>query len=325
MIRRARTLFVAALLLAAPTVGHAALASYTENFDGMVITDPLALGAAGWLVYGNVFSPAVVYLYGYGPFPAPNGGTAFCALVDNQGGVEQGINQLSVYNDYNNLTAHDAGYLVEANVYREQAIGAGDVGNTWTFSFDAKLGNIVAPSTALAFIKTIDPNNNYATTNFVQANMTAIPATWNRYTLSLPITAGLVGQLFQIGFNSTATNYVASGIFYDNISLTGAPTVGVGDRNPAGGLALAPNSPNPFQRSTRLDYSLPQRGLADVSVYDVTGRRVATLFHGFAEAGPHVTVWDGRFADGRVAPAGIYHGVLQTAAGRVTRSMVLAR
>ena len=33
------------------------------------------------------------------------------------------------------------------------------VGETWVFAFDAKRGNIAGASTALAFIKTIDPAN----------------------------------------------------------------------------------------------------------------------------------------------------------------------
>jgi hypothetical protein len=147
---------------------------------------------------------------------------------------------------------------------------------------------------------------------------------WNTYTLSLTIDAGLVGQLLQIGFANTATSYVSSGVFYDNLSWLHTGTTGVGPQGPSV-LELRPGAPNPFQNSTRLDFSLPQRGFAEVGVFDVTGRRVATLFRGEAEAGPHAATWNGRFANGRPAPAGVYRGVLQTAAGRVTRNLVLAR
>ncbi len=323
MIHRARTFLAAALLFAAPAVSHAALAPYTQSFEGLVMGDPSALANDGWIVYGNVFTPALVYMYGYGPYPAPNGGNAFSAIDAGQGGPEQGAQQLSVYNDYNNLD-HANGNWVEANVYREQTISAADVGKTWTFQFDAKLGNLVAPSTALGFIKTLNPAAGWATTNFLTVNTTAIPATWNTYTIALTIDAGLVNQILQIGFASTATNYVASGVYYDNLVWHETGTTGVGD---AGGLALAmrPAAPNPFRASTRLDYSLPQRGFADVSVYDIGGRRMATLFRGVAEAGPHAATWNGRYADGQLAPAGVYHAVLQTPAGRVTRNIVLAR
>lgn len=325
MFHRARTFLAAALLAAAPTLAHADLATYTQDFDGLVLASPTALSGNGWVVYGNVFSPdGLSYLYGYGTFPAPNGGNAFSAIVDNQGGVPQGTQQLSIYNDYNN-TDHALGRRIEANVFREQVIGAADVGNTWTFQFDAKLGNLVAPSTALAFIKTVNPAAGYATTNFLTADMTAIPATWGTYQISITIDAGLVGQLLQTGFNSTASYYVSSGVFYDNLSWQKTSSASVGGPGRAGLMDLRPNAPNPFRQSTRLDYTLAQPGFADVSVYDVGGRRVATLFRGVAEAGQHAAVWDGRFADGRLAPAGVYHGVLRTAAGHVTRNLVLSR
>ncbi len=325
MFVRARTVFAAALLLvAAPIASHAALAPYVESFESLAIADPNALGNAGWLVYGNVFQPnGTTYLYGYGPFPAPNGGSAFSDIDTGQGGPDQGVQQLSVYSDYNNAD-HAVGNIIESNVYREMTIGAGDAGTSWTFQFDAKLGNLVSPSTATAFIKTLDPNNGYQTTNYLPIDMTAIPSTWNTYTISINIGAGLVGQLLQIGFANRATNYIASGVIYDNVVFQ-QHTTGVGDGIRPMVLDLRPNSPNPFHGATRLDWSLAQSGAADVSVFDVTGRRVATLFHGVADSGPHSVVWDGRTADGRIAPAGVYHGVLQTAAGRVTRSMVLAR
>jgi len=323
MIHRARTLLAAALLVAAPCAAHAALAPYTQNFEGLVMADPAALAADGWIVYGNAYTPAMVYLYGYGPFPAPNGGNAFSAIDAGQGGPEQGAQQLSIYNDYNNAD-HGSGNWVEANVYREQTIEAADVGKTWTFQFDAKLGNLVPPSTALAFIKTLNPAAGWATTNFVSVNTTVIPFTWNTYTASLAIDAGLVGQVLQIGFASTATGYISSGVYYDNLVWHETGTTGVGDAN-AAALRLRPAAPNPFSAATRLDFTLPQRGFAEVEVFDVTGRRVATLFRGEAEAGPHAATWDGRTADGGLAPAGVYRAVLRTPAGRLTRNVVLAR
>lgn len=323
MFHRLRTAIAAALLVAVPTLSHAALTTYSQNFEGLLISSPTALSGDGWIVYGNVYTPALVYLYGYGPYPAPNGGSAFSDIDTGQGGTEQGAQQLSVYSDYNNLD-HANGNIIESNVYREQTIVAADVGKTWKFQFDAKLGNLVAPSTALAFIKTLNPSAGWATTNFLTVETTAIPATWNTYTLTIAIDASLVGQILQIGFANKATGYVASGVFYDNIYWFEAPSTGVGDGRSAL-LELRPNAPNPFPHSTRLDFSLATEGPADVGVFDVVGRRVATLFHGTATAGPHSVVWNGRLSDGRLAPAGVYHGVLQTAAGRVTRRMVLAR
>jgi hypothetical protein len=205
---------------------------YAQDFEALDRMSTSALADDGWVVFGNVFDgETMAYLYGYGSFPAPNDGSSFCAIVEGQGGPDQGVQQLSVYNDYKNAD-HANGDLIESNVFRERAITAADVGRTIAFSFDAKRGNINDPadalcpcrSTALAFIKTLDPTAGFATTNFVQKDTTALPATWARYEISLPIDAGLVGQLLQIGFSTTAILYQPSGNFYDNIEIRRAPT-----------------------------------------------------------------------------------------------------
>ncbi len=221
--RACRMLAVVALL--SPAWAQAAVTSYGQGFEALVQSDPNALANDGWVVYGNVFSATHDYLYGYGPYPAPNGGAAFSAVETGQGGTDQGTQQLSVYNDYNNAD-HAKGSFVEANVYREMSVAAEDVGKTWSLSFSAKKGNLTGASTAVAFIKTLDPNNGWQMTHMLTADMTAIPDTWQSYSVSIPIDAALVGQILQFGFASTATNYEGSGIFYDNISF--APEVVVG-------------------------------------------------------------------------------------------------
>lgn len=321
MDRRAILALTAVLLVAAPGPGRAALTAYSQNFEGLVIASPTALSGDGWVVYGNVFTPGNVYMYGYGPFPAPNGGNAFSDIDTGQGGAAQGAQQLSIYSDYNNGD-HANGNWIESNVYREQTITAGDVDGYWIFQFDAKLGNLVAPSTAFAFIKTLNPAAGYATTNFKPLYTTQLPGTWHTYEIGILITPDLVGQLMQFGFANKATSYVSSGVFYDNV-VWHRPSVGVGAV--ARNLDLRPASPSPFTGSTRFDFTLPQGGFAAVDVFDIAGRRVATLFRGDAEAGPHTASWDGRLDDGQQAPAGVYRAVLQTAAGRVTRSVVLTR
>ncbi|MBM4118862.1 hypothetical protein FJ251_14230 [bacterium] len=212
---RAKAFFaIAALLCLAPAAS--ALAPYAQDFEGLVQSDPNALGNDGWLVFGNVFGPDWSYWYGYGPYPAPNAGNAFCSIAAGEGGAEQGAQQLVVFSDYNNGN-HNDGAHIESNVFQEQTIGAGDVGTTWNFDFDAKLGNLAGSTTALAFIKTLDPASGYAMTNFITADMTSTPASWTGYQLTITIDAGLVNQILQIGFANTATLYEGSGVFYDNI------------------------------------------------------------------------------------------------------------
>lgn len=216
---RVTAAFAAAFLFLAPTTSRADLSPYSQDFEGLVQSAPGALSGDGWKVFGNVFSPDhSMYYYGYGPFPAPNGGPGFCGIDIGQGGPDQGAQQLVVYSDYNNGD-HQWGNLIEANVFQQQVIGAADVGHTWKFEFDAKRGNIAGSTTALAFIKTLNPAAGYAMTNFITVDMTAIPDTWGHYPLSIYIDAGLVGQILQFGFANTTTYYQGAGIFYDNLAF----------------------------------------------------------------------------------------------------------
>ncbi len=71
-------------------------------------------------------------------------------------------------------------------------------------------------------------------------------------------------------------------------------------------FAMAPASPNPFREATRIAYTLPRATQVRVDVFDVQGRRVATLVDGTEPAGAHETNWDGRLATGGRAAAGFY-------------------
>ena len=70
-------------------------------------------------------------------------------------------------------------------------------------------------------------------------------------------------------------------------------------------LALAPARPNPFASSTSFVLDLDRASDVDVSVHDLSGRRIATLRRGALPAGRHTITWDGGGSAGRVAD-GVY-------------------
>ena len=218
MKSRVNAFLAAAILICMIPAAAFAIMPYNQDFEALDQANTAALGDDGWLIFANVFGPDGGYWYGYGVFPAPNDGAAFSAIVTGEGGIDQGDQQLVAFSDYNNAD-HGNGAFIETNLFQERVIEAGDVTETWRFDFDAKRGNIEGQTTALAFIKTLDPNAGYAMTNFVVADMTDIADTWGSYSLTLLIDASLEGQLIQIGFSSTATAYEGSGIFYDNINF----------------------------------------------------------------------------------------------------------
>jgi len=88
---------------------------------------------------------------------------------------------------------------------------------------------------------------------------------------------------------------------------------------------LYQNIPNPFNPTTRIDFDLEKSDRVEVVVYDVAGRRVATLFSGQLGIGPHSVRWDGRTASGKLAASGVYWYELRTSQGKLSRSMVLMK
>ena len=189
--------------------------SYSQDFESLAPVDG-SLAGDGWLNFANVFDGAMNYQYGYGVFPAVNNVGNWQDIVSGEGGPDQGAQQIVVYSDYANAD-HGNGFFIETNLFQEWTVAPGASG-VWNFTFDAKIGNLEGVSTALAFIKTLDPNAGYAMTNFITADMTNTPGTWTGYLLQLDVT-GLDGQILQIGFSATATNYEGCGVFYDNVNF----------------------------------------------------------------------------------------------------------
>jgi hypothetical protein len=218
MLKPCLTAAAAITAIAFSSVGSANLVSYESNFEAPTYSvppvDPPVLGD-GWLGFVNVFSPTGAYLYGYGTFDAPNGTGGISEIVAGLGGGNQGDQQLNAYSDYLN-TDHNVGNLIEVNLFQEQVIGAADVGSTWIYTFDAVTNNVEGATTADAFIKTLNPNAGFATTNFITFDTSALND-WGTHTLSITIDNALVGQILQFGATNTASNYEGSGVFYDNI------------------------------------------------------------------------------------------------------------
>ena len=79
----------------------------------------------------------------------------------------------------------------------------------------------------------------------------------------------------------------------------------VGTR-PPGITALRAAHPNPFTIDTTFDIDLESQARTTLDVFDVRGRRVATVIDRIMPAGGHTVTWDGRDVDGRVQPSGVF-------------------
>ena len=82
----------------------------------------------------------------------------------------------------------------------------------------------------------------------------------------------------------------ADGIYLDNIKIQNYQDVltGVsGNSQLPGTFALGQNYPNPFNPSTVIKYQLPKGSLVKITIYDVLGKKVATLINEKKNAGYH--------------------------------------
>jgi hypothetical protein len=240
---------VGALSLGMGAAASAQLSAYNQTFEGLDRTSGTALADDGWDLFVTVFNNSDNSVaYTYGVFDAPNDinnpnisviSDATAAPVDQQG--------LAVFSDYQNGD-HGNDRTLEVNVFQEQSIGAGDIGETYRFSvvaapvLDGNGENVLngTMSTTMAFIKTLDPNAGFATTNFITADTTALAPGNTPIDLDIQLSDPLLaGQILQFGFVNTATNFEASGVNYDNVSFGLVPEPASLALVGLGGLMLA--------------------------------------------------------------------------------------
>lgn len=86
------------------------------------------------------------------------------------------------------------------------------------------------------------------------------------------------------------------------------------------GISLSQNFPNPFNPGTIIRYQLPATSNVQLEVFDMLGRKVATLENGLVQAGTHEVYFD---ASG--FSSGIYIYRLNTGQQVLTRQMVLVK
>lgn len=93
----------------------------------------------------------------------------------------------------------------------------------------------------------------------------------------------------------------------------------------ANGFALEGNYPNPFNPSTTLRFSIPERENVRLTIYDMNGAAVRVLVSGPMYAGRYETVWDGKDAVGQQVSSGVYMYRLQSGTNTASGRMLLMK
>jgi hypothetical protein len=81
--------------------------------------------------------------------------------------------------------------------------------------------------------------------------------------------------------------------------------------------------PNPFNPRTVIPFVIDRRGPVEVAVYDLAGRRVASLLNRLCEAGRHEVAWYGHDAQGGSAASGVYLVRVKAGGEEASRKLVL--
>ncbi len=112
----------------------------------------------------------------------------------------------------------------------------------------------------------------------------------------------------------------------DSTDVIGHVIVGIeDDNNIPRAFELEQNFPNPFNPSTKIRYSIQQAGVYQLTIYNILGQRVRTLFEGFQTTNRYEITWNGLNNSGNPVTSGIYFYKLTGNNESIIRKMVLLR
>ena len=170
-------------------------------------------GVAGWMhVYENTGGTQGGYLWGSGWEPVdlqaittddsnfellPNVNT----YADNVGGTPDDVAYWTDSPDGGVTVGNDGNKFMEANVYREHTIGAGQTAADYSYlvsSFDLDTRYDLQ-----AFVKILDPTDGFSTAHEDYASITGIAST---NTMNVAAEHLVEGRILQIGFVMTGLN-----------------------------------------------------------------------------------------------------------------------
>ncbi len=134
-----------------------------------------------------------------------------------------------------------------------------------------------------------------------------------------------LGESFTLSVNGVATEetfeFTGHG---DKLEITGLTAKGGGETLP-GTFSLSQNYPNPFNPTTTIEFSLPAAGKATIEIFNVLGKRVATVFDGPAEAGANRIEWNATDHNDQKVASGIYFYRLTADNYNETKKMILLK
>ena len=90
-------------------------------------------------------------------------------------------------------------------------------------------------------------------------------------------------------------------------------------------LNLQQNYPNPFNPETRIDYQIFSSGYTTLTIFNIRGENVKTIFKGTTSIGNYSIFWDGTDDFGKLLPSGHYFYQLKNNEIIDTKKMVFLK
>ncbi len=180
-----------------------------------------------------------------------------------------------------------------------------------------------------------DPNHIYAGGTIANPNSWAL---WESFDsgVNWQEISGPNGVRENRGIRSIVSDPPQEGVIYiatfgNGVWKYQSSSTGVNDppsNNPPKGFVLAQNSPNPFSRNdaheTVIRYYIPASQHLKVEIYDLLGKRIATLVDRVQTSGEYTARWNGKDVEGRLTPSGIYFYRLRAGGNTMaTRKMIV--
>ena len=175
---------------------------------------------------------------------------------------------------------------------------------TFPQSYDAPISNLAARDDCGALIGA--DNRFYAAT--VEDGFKVFHASFRLDVLNVPPDGEYSEDMFSLISN------VLNWFEIPHLNVAKKP------ENAASTFVLMNNYPNPFNAETTISYNLSVKGEVKITVYNIYGQLVETLFDGYENSGHHQVKWEA----GDLA-SGIYVCKLETESVNLSRKMLLLK
>ena len=88
---------------------------------------------------------------------------------------------------------------------------------------------------------------------------------------------------------------------------------------------LMKNFPNPFNPITNIEYNVPENAMVNVTIYDMVGRKVKSLFNGYQDKGYKSITWNATNDRNESVPSGVYLYKIESGKLQQTKKMLLVK